>query len=71
MAELPAREPARADAVSSFVTCVPAHPDDNLEHGTGTSPQLTQTRTAAERGQDGNRCSPTERRHSPFSDKDR
>lgn len=42
MAELPARntarEPARADAVSSFVTRVPAHPDDNPEQGTGTSP---------------------------------
>lgn len=42
MAELPARntarEPARADAVSSFLTRVPAHPDDNPEHGTGTSP---------------------------------
>lgn len=38
MAELPARNTARADAVSSFVTRVPAHPDDNPEQGTGTSP---------------------------------
>lgn len=41
MAELPARNtaraPARAAAVSSFVARVPAHADDNPEHGAGTS----------------------------------